>query len=117
MATDFGGGDRISLKVGAEAAVFSGNGDAEEAGAVQIPVIVGREFCLPIVSRGTAGEHGLAELAGGGDDSGLFVVEPECSGIEDRRIQIDLIDISRSLVSLHRHHTVTCVAATLVFRN
>ena len=83
---------------------------------MQIPVILGREFRVAIVGRRAAREHGLAKLARGRDDRGLFVVQPERLGIEDRRIQIDLVGRRHALAGLHRHHAVTCVAATLAFR-
>ena len=63
IAADLGGGQRVGLVVGAEAAMLLWDGDAEQAGAMQVPVILGREFRLAIVGRGAAGEHGLAELA------------------------------------------------------
>src|SRR5260370_32173594 len=83
---------------------------------MQIPVILGREFCVAIVGRGAACEHGLAKLARVRNDRSLVVVQLERVGIEDRRIQIDLVDRCHALAGLHRHHAVTCVAATLAFR-
>ena len=65
---------RVGLIVRAEAAVLFRDGDAEQARAMQVPVIFGREFCLAVVGRGAAGEHDLAELARSRDDRGLFVV-------------------------------------------
>src|SRR6266446_8132277 len=117
IAADLGGGYRISLVVGAEAAMLLRNSDAEQAGAMQIPVILGGECRVTIVSPCAAREHGLAKLARRRDDGGLFVVQPERLRIEDRLIQIDLVDVGHSLTGLHRHHAVTCVAATLAFRN
>ena len=117
IAADFGGGQRIGLVVGAEPAVLPGDGDAEQAGAVQVPVVLGREFRVAVIGRGAAREHRLAELARARDDFGLFVVEAERLGIEDRRIQNDFVDRSRALVYLYRHHAVTWVAATWAFRN
>jgi len=115
QAADLGSGERISLVVRAEAAVLFRNGNAEQAGAMQIPVILGRKFRLAIIGRGAAGEHPLAELACARDDGGLFIVQPEGGGIEDRRIRIDLVDISHALAGLHRH-AVTRVAATWALR-
>ena len=63
IAADLGGRERIGLVVGAEAAVLLRNGDAEQAGAMQIPVVLGREFGVAIIGRGAAREHALAELA------------------------------------------------------
>src|SRR5258708_20849422 len=84
---------------------------------MQVSVIFGRECGVAIIGRRASRGHILAKVARGCDDRGLFVVQPECLRIEDRRIQIDLVDISHALTGLHRHHTVTCVAATLAFRN
>ena len=117
IAADLGGRQRVGLVVGAEAAVLFGNGDAEQARAVQIAVVLGREFGFAIIGRGAAGEHGLAECARGRDDRGLFVVQAERAGIEDRRIEIDGVDRRCALAGLYRHHAVTCVAAALVLRN
>ena len=65
-----------------------GDGDAEQAGAVQVLVVLGREFRLAVVGRGAAGEHGLAEFAR------AVAMIAACSsfsrnacGIEDRRVQ------------------------------
>ena len=116
IAADLGGGQRVGLVVGAEAAMLFGNGDAEQAGAMQIPVILGREFRVAIVGRRAACEHGLAELARGRDDPGLFVVQPERVGIEDRRIQSDLVDRRHALAGLHRHHAVTCCCSHIGFQ-
>ena len=112
IAADLGGGYRVGLVVRAEAALLSGNGDAEQAGAMQIPVILGREFGVAIVGRRTVCEHGLTELARGRDDPGLFVIKPKRVGIEDRSILSDLVDRRHVLGGLHRHHAVTCFAAT-----
>ncbi len=112
IAADLGGGQRIGLVVRAEAAVFLGDGDAEQAGMVQVAVILGREFRFAIIGRGAAGEHRLAELARARDDRGLFVVETERVGIEDRRVQNDAVGRRRGLVYWYRHHAVTRVAAT-----
>ena len=57
IAADLGGGQRIGLVVGAEPAVLFGDGDAEQAGAVQVAVILGREFRFAVIGRGAAGEH------------------------------------------------------------
>src|SRR5258706_1962039 len=83
---------------------------------MQIPVILGRECGIAIIGRRAAREPILAKLARGRDDRCLFVVQPECLRIEDRRIQIDLVDIRHVLTGLHRHHAVTFVAAALAFR-
>ena len=93
------------------------DGDAEQAGAVQVAVILGREFRFAVVFGGAACEHRLAELARARDDPGLLVVEAERAGIEDRRVQNDPVDRRRALVHLYRHHAVTWVAATWAFRN
>src|SRR5258708_38935643 len=83
---------------------------------MQVPVILGRECGVAIIGRRAAREHILSKLARGGDDGGLLVVQPERLRVEDRRIQIDLVDFSHALTGLHRHHAVTCVAAALAFR-
>ena len=83
IAADLGGGQRVGLVVGAEAAVLLRNGDAEQAGAVQVAVILGREGRVAVVGRGAAGEHALAELARARDDRGLLVVQAE--RLRDRR--------------------------------
>ena len=112
VAADLGGGQRIGLVVGAEPAVLFGDGDAEQAGVVQVAVILGREFRFAVIGRGAAREHRLAELARARDDSGLLVVEAERAGIEDRRVQNDPVDRGCGLVYWYRHHAVTRVAAT-----
>ena len=43
--------------------------------------------------------------------------ETKRGGIENRRIQHDPADCCRALAGLHRHHTVTRVAATSAFKN
>ena len=116
IAADLGGRQSIGLVVRAEAAVRLGNGDAEQARAMQIAIILGREFRLAIVSRRAAREHALAELARPRDDSGLFVVQAKRGGIEDRRVQIDLVGRSHALARLYRHYAVTWVAAAWAFR-
>ena len=83
IAADFGGGQRIGLVVRAEPAMLPGDGDAEQAGVVQVAVILGREFRFAVIGRGAAREHRLAELARARDDFGLFVVEAE--RMRDRR--------------------------------
>jgi hypothetical protein len=117
IAADLGGCDGIGLVAGAEAAVLFRDGDAEQARAVQIPVILGRELGLAIIGRRTACEHRLTKHARGRDDRGLFVAKPERLRIEDRRIQVDLVQRGYALVGLHRHHAVTCVAVTFAVRN
>ena len=102
IAADLGGRDRIGLVVGAEAAVLFGNRDAEQAGAMQIPVILGREFGVAIIGRGAAGEHALAEFARGRDDRGLLVVQPERCGIEDRLDPERPVAASRDLAGCAR---------------
>ena len=116
IAADFRGGERIGLVVGAKAAVLFRDGDAEQAGAVQIAVILGRECGVSVIGHGAAREYDLAELAGARDDFGLFVVQAERLGIEDRRIQHDFVDRRCALASLYRHHAVTRVTATWAFR-
>src|SRR5260370_15288427 len=117
IAADFGCRYCIGLVVGTEATMFLRNGDAEQACAMQIPVVLGREFCIAIIGRRTAGENGLAKRARRRDDRSLLVVQPERLGVEYRRIQIDFVDRLRDFAGLHCHHAVTCVAATLAFRN
>ena len=112
IAADFRGSQRIGLVVRAEAAVLSGDGDAEQAGMVQVAIILSREFRFAVIGRGASREHRLAELARARDDFGLFVVEAERVRIEDRRVQNDSVDRCRSLVDLYRHQAVTRVAAT-----
>ena len=116
IAADLGGSQRVGLVVGAEAAVLLRNGDAEQAGAVQVLVVLGGEFRFAVVGGRASGEHGLAELARARDDFGLAVVQAKRAGIEDRRVQIDVAG-RRHLACLDRHHAVTRVAATWVFRN
>jgi hypothetical protein len=54
--------------------MFFGNGDAKQPRAMQIPVILGREFGVAVVGRGAACEHALAKLARGGNNRSLLVV-------------------------------------------
>src|SRR5450631_1923764 len=108
IAPDLGGGQGIGLIIGAEAAMLFRNGDGEQAGAMQIPVILDREFRVAVVGRGAVREHRLAEFASARDDASLFVIEPECLRVEDRSVQIDGID---AFAGLYRHPTVTSVAA------
>ena len=63
IAADLGGRQRVGLVVGAEAAVLFRDSDAEQPGAVQVPVVLGRKFRFAVVGRRAACEHGLAELA------------------------------------------------------
>ena len=116
IAADLGGRQRVGLVVGAKAAMLPGNGDAEQAGAMQIPVIFDREFCFAVVGGRAAREHGLAKFAGGRDDRGLFVAQPERRGIEDRRIEADPVGRRHALADLYRHHAVTRVAVMFAFR-
>ena len=109
IAADLGGSQRIGLIVRAEAAMLPGNGDAEQARAMQVPVILGREFRLAVVSRRAAREHALAELACARDNFGLFIAQPKRGGIEDRRIRIDLVDRGYAFARLYRHYAVTWV--------
>src|ERR1700722_15728645 len=116
IAADLGRRQCVGLIVGAEAAVLLGNGDAEQAGAVQVPVILGREFCVAIIGRGAAGEYALAKFPCGSNNRRLFVIQPERGGVEDRRIRIERIDIGRAFTGLQCHHAVTCVAAIWAIR-
>ncbi len=86
-----------------------GNGDAEQADAVQIAIVFRREDRLAIVGRGAAGEHALADLSGTRDDGGLLVIQAECDGIEDRCIQCDLAVRADGLADLHGHGAITRV--------
>ena len=63
IAADLGGGQRIGVVVGAEPAVLLRHADAEQADAMQVAIILGREARLAIVGRGATGEHALADLA------------------------------------------------------
>ena len=83
IAADLGGRQRVGLVVGAETAMLFRDRDSEQAGAMQIPVVLGREFRVAIVGRGAAGKHGLAQLACPRDDRGLLVAQAETP--RDRR--------------------------------
>ena len=63
------------------------DGDPEQARAVQIAVILDREFGFAVVGGGAAGEDGLTEPARGRDDRGLLAIEAERAGIEDRLVR------------------------------
>jgi hypothetical protein len=117
IAADLGGGERVSLVVGAEATVLLRYRDAEQARAMQIPVILGRECHVAIVRGGAAREHSLAEFPRARDDRGLLVAQAECAGIEDRRIEGGLADRGCALADLHGHDAATCVEAAWAFRN
>ena len=117
IAADLGGGQGIGLVVGAEAAMLPGNGDAEQAGAMQIPVILGREFRVAIVGRRAACEHGS------GRARARVAMIAACSSLS-RNAAGSKIGASRSILSsrgyalarLYRHHAVTCVGAAWAFR-
>src|SRR5260370_39628239 len=100
IAADLSSRYGVGLIIGSEPAVLPGDSDAEQACAMQIPVILGLEFRVAIVGRGAAGEPGLAQLARGRDDRGLFVAQPARAGIEDWRIPISLVWISHALAAL-----------------
>src|ERR1700758_2436371 len=87
IAADLSCSERIGLIVGAKTAVLLRNRDAEQPGAMQIGVILGRKFCLTIVSRGAACENTLAKLARPRDDVSLFVAQAKRVWIEDRRVE------------------------------
>ena len=116
IAADLGGGDGVGLVVGAKAAMLFGDGDAEQAGAVQILVVLAREPRFAIVGRGTAGEYGLAEFARGHDDRGLFVVRRNACGSKIGASSLMPPAVVAALVGLHRHHAVTSVAVMFAFR-
>src|SRR3954454_3667844 len=52
IAADLGGRDGVGLIVSAETAMLFGDRDAEQAGTMQVLVILGGEFCVAVVSRG-----------------------------------------------------------------
>src|SRR5258708_2879787 len=97
ISADLGGRYGVGLIVGAEPAVLPGDSDAEQAGAMQVSVIFGRECGVAIIGRRAAREHILSKHARGGDDRGLLVVQPERLRMKDSRTQIDLDDISHAL--------------------
>src|SRR5581483_6490471 len=82
ITADVGGSERIGLVVGAKSAMLLRDGYPEQAGAVQILVVLGREFGIAVVGRGAVRENHLAQFARPSDDSSLLVIEPECRGIE-----------------------------------
>src|ERR1700730_11745566 len=112
IAADLGGRERIGLVANAEAAMFFRNRDAEQACAVQVFVVLGRECRVAIIGGSAAGEYGLAELACSRNDRGLLITQPKRSWIEDRRIEGD-VRRGCSFADWCRHHAAT----SIVFRN
>src|SRR5450432_1909830 len=101
IAADLGGCECVGLVAGAEAAMLLGDGDAEQASAVQIPIVLDREFCVAIIGGGTTCEYGLAEFAGARDDLRLLVIEAESPWIEDRRVDDTFVGRGRAFADLH----------------
>jgi hypothetical protein len=78
--------------------------DPKQARAVQIAIVLDREFGLAIVGRGAAGDHALPKLARGGDDRGVPILDTERRGIEDRPVECYFLRIDFS--DRHGHDSV-----------
>src|SRR5258707_15835795 len=91
IAADLGGCESVGLIAGAEAPVFFRNRDTEQARPMQVFIILGRKFRITVVGGGAACEYGMAEFASSCDDRGLLVAQPKRAGIEDRRVEGDLV--------------------------
>lgn len=115
IAADLGCSERISLVIGAQPAVLLGNSDTEQADAVQIAIVLGREHRVAIIGCGAAGEHALTDLLRPRDDGCLLAVQTECDGIEDRRIERELVGCA-ALADLLGHCPPACVLAALDIR-
>ncbi len=80
-----------------------GDRDAEQAGAMQISIVLDRECCVAIIGGRATCEYRLAEFACTRDDRCLFRVQAEGAGIEDRRIEGNLVGRGWALADLPRH--------------
>src|SRR3954471_7580066 len=87
IAADLGSRNGVGLVVRAEAAMLFGNRDAEQAGAVQILVVLGGKFCVAVVSRGALRKYALPKLPRNSDDRALLPIQPTCLRIENRRVR------------------------------
>src|SRR5664279_5197195 len=93
--------ERVGLVTGPKPAMIFRDRNADQARAVQVPVILDWECRIAIESCGPAGEHGLTEFARPCDDCSLFIAEAEGMWIEDRRV--NLADCSYILAHLDCH--------------
>src|SRR5262245_17975745 len=93
IAPDLGRSQRISEMVGSLTSILPRHTDAEEAGCVQITVIVGRETCIAVPFGGAGGKLGLAESACTGAKLNLPISQVEGRWLEDRRIGLNPIAI------------------------
>ena len=73
ITADLGSRHSVGLVVGAKAAIFLRDGNAQEACAMQIPVIVRWEFRFAIIRCGASGKYVLAKRARGCDDRSRLV--------------------------------------------
>jgi len=103
IAADLGSRECVGLVVGAEAAMFLRDRDAEQAGAMQIPVVLDRKFRVAIIGGGAPCEYRLAQFAGTRDDRRLLVMEAKSAGIEDRRVDGDFVGRGCAFADLHCH--------------
>ena len=92
IAADLGGADRVGPVVGAEPALGFRDADAEEAGLVEVAVVLGREGRVAVMSRRPPGEDRLAHRPRPVGERRLFVAEAEGHGIEERRVERDRIE-------------------------
>ena len=92
VAPDLGGADRIGAVAGAEPALPFRDADGEEAGLVQVAIVLGREAGLAVVDRGALGEDRLAHGTRLRGERGLLVAQAEGSGIEQRRIEAHAVE-------------------------
>jgi len=83
--------------------MFFGNGDAKQARAVQVCIILGREFRIAVIGRSTARKDALTKFARLRDDRGLFVAQPKGAWVEDRRVEGDLVHCGCSFADRCRH--------------
>src|SRR5947209_5602658 len=87
IAADLGSRNGVGLITGAEAAMLLRDRDAEQPGAMQVLVVLGRESRVAVVSRRALCEYALSKLARGRDDRALVAIQPKRLRIEDRRIR------------------------------
>src|SRR5262249_25052983 len=117
IAADLGRGEGVGLVAGAEATVLLWNGDAEQAGPVHVAIVLGRKHRPTVIGGRPPGEQRLSKLPRPRDDGGLFAIQPEGGGIEDRRIERDPVGAGCAMIDAEGHRFVTPVAAGWALRN
>ena len=87
VARDLRCSERVGLVVSAKSAMFARDADSQQAGFVQIAIVLGRKARVMIVPRRTWREAFRGETLHRGDQRCLIGRQTECGGIKDRRGQ------------------------------